>query len=266
MSKIKWAFSIAFVVCAASFLANSAHAGLDLELDQGDNYASDGQRWPIIVPPVPLFGSIPFPLDFGSGPVSGRFVFIDPHGQVRFTDSSAVDTGDFISILFGADPYAPRDNISQALGALDPSLIDSTLAPAFNDFSKHLNAYRFLFNFVCPSSSPSCSGLQFEATVVELTAEAFVLQFNYGTNDPVPGATAGFHIGANTVSFPGPYSDAGPDFCFSRGVASRFTTIAACSGAAAAVPEPAPLWLLAGGLTLLAASRMRRRGATLRTH
>ncbi len=266
MSKIKRAFSIAVVAFAASFVVDSAHAGQILELDQGDNYATDGQRWPLIVPPVPLFGSIPFPLDFGSGPVSGRFFVIDPRGQVRFTDSSGVATGDFISILFGADPYTPRDNISHALGALDPSLIDSTLAPAFSDFSKHLNAYRFLFNFVCPSSNPSCSGLQFEATLVELTTEAFVLQFNYGNNDPVPGATAGFHIGANTVLFPGPYSKVGPDYCFNHGVASSFTTIAACRGAAAVIPEPAPLWLLAGGLALLVASCTRRRGATLRTH
>ena len=266
MSKIKRAFSIAVVAFAASFVANSAHAGRDLELDQGDNYASDGQRWPLIVPPVPLAGSIPFPLDFGSGAVSGRFFLIDPRGQVRFTDSSGVDTGDFISILFGADPYTPRDNISHALGALDPSLIDPTVAPAFSDFSKHLDAYRFLFNFVCPTSNPSCSGLQFEATLVALNAEAFVLQFNYGNNDPVAGATAGFHIGANIASFPGPYSDVGPDFCFNRGIASSFTTIAACSGAAAVLPEPAPMWLLAGGLALLAASRTRRRGETLRTH
>lgn len=244
---------------------SSAQAGMVILVDQGDNYASDGQRWPLIVPPVPLFGSISFPLDFGSGPVTGRFFVIDPLGQVRFTDSNGVDTGDFISVLFGSSTYTPQNNISHALGALDPSLIDSTLAPAFNDFSKHLNAYRFLFNFVCPSSTPSCSGLQFEAVLAQLTDEAFVLQFNYGANDPVPGATAGFHIGANTTSFPGPYSNVGPDYCFNQGVASSFTTIAACRGVAAVLPEPAPLWLLAGGLALLAASRTRRRGANLRT-
>ena len=242
----------------------SARAGRDVFVDIGDNYSGDGQMWPDFASlPTGLVGSIDFALDFGSGAATNRFFFLDPHGQIQFvTDATAsTNTGDVIKPLLNAAQYAPRSNIGWAKGLIDPSLLDATLAPQFGDKSQGLALYRFLWNFVCPTTDPSCSGLQFEATLVHLTDEAFVLQFNYGFNDPITGVTTGFTIGTNSRSFSGPFADTGPDYCFNRGVLSDFTTIKACVGSTSTtVPEPdAMSLLLLGGVGLIAGLKARRR-------
>jgi hypothetical protein len=268
----------AMLIAASLMTASSAFAGGKELVDQGDNYINDGQQWPVLGALEPLVGSIPFALNFGSGAVSGRTFFLDPHGRLDFTTdiSGTTNTGDFVNILFNTTPstngqFTPRLNITNDVGLLDPSVIDSTLASHFDNKALGLDAYRFWFTGVCPTNDASCSGLDFQAVFVHLTDNAFVLEFNYGTNffdslDPTSEFLAGFQIGSNTASFNNGFSGTGPDFCFNNGVASNFTTIANCVGTTSTtVPEPDVRSLvLLGGLLLAACGVLRRRQPTQR--
>lgn len=253
--------ALALACIALQSFSTPAVAGIEIEIDQGNVYSTRGQSWPVIVPPVPLFGQIPFAIDIGSGPQTGLYFIVDQRGSVIFTDSTAVPNLGQIDILRNTVQWTPRDNVTFGVGALDPNWIDPTVAPQYGDFSKHLDAIRFLFLFpVCPSNDLGCSGFSFEATIARLNDAAFVLQFNYGQNiDPISGVTAGFNINGQTASFGGPYSDVGPDYCFVRGVASRFTTIAACQGSVAVVSEPASVPMFFAGLALLVGTQLRGR-------
>lgn len=282
MKRGTW-FIRTMLIAASLMTASSAFAGGKELVDQGDNYINDGQQWPVLGALEPLVGSIPFALNFGSGATAGRTFFLDPHGRLDFTTdiSGTTNTGDFVNILFNTTPstngqFTPRLNITNDVGLIDPSVIDSTLASQFGDKTKGLAAYRFWFTGVCPTNDADCSGLDFQAVFVHLTDNAFVLEFNYGSNffdagDPTSEFLAGFGIGSNAVSsttdsaFSG-FSTTGPDFCFNNGVSSNFTTIANCVGTTSTtVPEPDVRSLvLLGGLLLAACGVLRRRQTTQR--
>lgn len=250
--------SSATAISAGLFLllcVNQAFAGSRELADEGNNYIFDGQSWGADI--TTGSGTIAFALDFGSGAIANRPFTLDPHGKVVFAGS------DFIAPLLAPTPYAPASQISYASGLLDPSVIDNTTPASYNPVNG-LQAYRFYFNGVCPTGQPTCGGDQFQAVIVSLDAEHFVLEFNYAAFAPtITGGSAGFQLGTNLASFGGPYSDVGPDFCFSNGVARAFTTVAACRAAVVTnptVPEPEEnLLLLVGGMALVGSVAMRRR-------
>ncbi len=251
-----------FLIIASLFFPLVANAGQRDLADEGNNYLGDGQSWGADI--TTGSGSIGFALDFGLGPVTNRTFTIDPHGQVVFT-SGTTPTGDFIAPLLAPTPFAPASQISYAAGLLDPSVIDNTTPTTYNP-ANGLQAIRFYFNGVCPTGQSTCGGDQFQAVLIGLDTEHFVLELNYGAFAPtITGGSASFKLGANTASFAGPYSDVGPDYCFSNGVARAFTTVAACTAAVVTnptVPEPGEdLLLLVGGLALVGNLVIRRRAA-----
>lgn len=257
--------------------AAPAHAGGMILVDQGDMYSTTGQKWPFFpaTVPEPNLTTIPFALNLGSGAAANRQVFDNPHGQLQFGNGSGnPSTGDYINILYNPNPtsagqFTPGLNITHDLGLVDPSVIDPSASPQFGDTSKGLQAYRFLFNFVCPGNDVNCgSPLQFEAIFFYLTDDKFILEFNYGggnffpNNNPFSQYQIGYQIGSSGyVNLTGLTNgvQSGPDFCFSSGVATRFTSVAACrAGTTAVVPEPGVISLLfMGGLALLTIVRRR---------
>lgn len=252
MSRLN-ALSIATGLFALLCAGQAAAGGREL-VDEGNNYIFDGQSWGTDI--TTGTGSIAFALDFGSGAIANRAFTLDPRGRVTFAGT------DFIAPLLAPTPYAPASQISYASGLLDPSVIDNTTPSSYN-IANGLQAYRFYFNGVCPTAQSSCGGDQFQAVLVNLDAEHFVLEFNYAAFAPtIAGGSAGFQLGANVASFAGPYSDVGPDFCFSNGVSRAFTTVAACRAAVVTptVPEPEEdLLLIVGGMALVGSLAMRRR-------
>lgn len=253
---------LAICVYILSALTTFAQGGQEVLVDQGNNYSSDGQSWPgdtDYAPPGTTGGTVPFALNFGSGAALRSFTF-DPHGQVPFTGT------DFIAPLRAAIPFRVDNSgfsfMRWGAGLIDPKLLAPPPLVGPFDISNALQAYRFTWLSVCPTGGV-CDGsnsVSFQTVLVNLGSDAFVLEFNYGLNSFVPpGATAGYLLGANTASFAGPFNDVGPDYCFKGGVASAFTTVAACRGAVTVVPEPATIALFLTGFTLLAGTSLRRR-------
>ena len=240
----------------AIFCASGAIAGSRDLVDEGNNYIFDGQSWGTDI--TTGTGTVAFALDFGSGAVANRAFTLDPRGQVVFA------AGDFIAPLLAPTPYAPASQISYAAGLLDPTVIDNTTPTSYN-IANGLQAYRFYFNGVCPTGQSGCGGDQFQAVLVDLDAEHFILEFNYAAFAPtIIGGSASYKLGTNIASFAGPYSDVGPNYCFTNGVAGAFTSVAACRGAVVVNPTPVPepevgALLIVGALALTGSVVGRRR-------
>ena len=236
------------------------------------NYAFDGQYWhaPDIHPSpgTASFGTLNIPLDFGSGPVTGRHIlFNGVDGLVTFVDDSKNPTGDFISPLGVKGGYSTNYvNGFYTYGELDPSLLTG---PAKSSYTYNptttLKAYRFDFPATCPlilaNSAGDCTDFDdftnFQAVLIALNDEDFVLQFNYQNFvDPPAGSTGTFALGANTnaaTPYTGPFLSAGPDYCFHAG------SLVSCN-ALLGIPEPNTPMLFALGLALFAFATWRRRG------
>jgi hypothetical protein len=258
-------------ICLLATISATAQAGTIELVDQGDNYTNDGQNWqqpPFTGNTVTIAGGVFVPLNFGSGAPASRKVIVDPRGQIVFVDASNNPTGDFFAPFLAPVAWTPNTNfggsIEQTFGFVDPKVLDSANPSGPFNPADGLPAYRFWWNSVCPSigTCDNSTTVSFQAILFGLGNDAFVLQFNYGLNSFSPaGATAGYSLGANVASFAGPFSDVGPDYCFQGGVARAFTTVAACRGTIAAVPEPATIALFVTGFTLLVGASLRRRGS-----
>jgi PEP-CTERM motif len=266
------------MVGLVALFTGAAHAGRIELADRGSiNYPNSGQFW--FTPESGLtltLNSFFLPLDFGSGAPAQRFIKMDPKGQIIFTDSVGNPTGDYIAPMLSATAYRADPNFLSAIfintGTVAPAAIDATRPITYDpslptyDPSQDLNAVRFWWNSVCTANSP-CDGsgnatVDFQAVLVGLGNDSFLLQYNYGFNgSAVPrDASASFSLGGTTRTFAGPYDQVGPDYCFNHGAVSVFTTISACTGTiTSTVPEPATVALLFAGLFAVMALRSRRR-------
>lgn len=268
----KWlAISISLLVVSLQTFPTAAHAGREIQIDQGDNYAFSGQKWDF-----PGFsydaggsnlGSIPFALNFGAGANLYQFQY-DAHGQVLLLDSNGASTGNTISPLFSASTLFQTDGNGSGLmvwgaGQIDPQLLlpVAPVNPVY-DINNALTAYRFSWVNVCPSTG-ACDGsdsVSFQAVLIDRSNGDFDILFNYGNSQgPIPAdAIGGFELGANTTSFSS-FTSPGPDFCFRGGV------VASCGAVVTpTVPEPGTVALFALGLLLLARLTPRRRLAFAR--
>ncbi len=193
------------------------------------NYSFDGQFWYLdddVSIPQPIFRTF-IPLNFGSGAPPSRRFLLDPKGRINFVDTAGLPTGDYIAplegpVAFRIDPsFSPTSRINIAAGLLHPDILTGPPSSTANyDIDDALPAYRFNWQDVCTAISP-CDGsgtnvITFQAVLVSLGPDAFLLSYNYGSNPFLPpGLSASFSLGSNARSFAGPYSDTGPDYCFS---------------------------------------------------
>lgn len=251
----------AFCGCVLSGLTTPAEAGREVLVDVGDNYALDGQKWlgDTDYSPASNTGTVPFALNFGSGSASHQFRF-DPRGQILFLDGGGLPTADFLAPLLALTPFKLQDPFSSFMrfgaGLVDPQLLAPAVPSPVYNISNALQAYRFTWSQVCPTTG-ACDGSDnatFQAVLINRGGGDFDLDFNYGFGNVIPaGSVSGYLLGANAVSFTGPFTSPGPDYCFRGGVGNL-------CGRAVSVPEPATIPLFTGGLLLLAGLRFRRRG------
>jgi|GEM_PF-2315187 len=267
---------LAVAVLAFGFMQSfptSALAGRQIEIDQGDNYLGDGQKWDF---PGAYFkdGSstigtgivaVPFALNIGSGAQNYSFQ-LDNQGRVILLDTGGQPTTNFIAPLFSnGTTFVPDGDfggfIAFGAGQIDPQVLlpgypqpGATYVPA-----NALNVYRFLWNRVCANSciGDGTDDISMEAVLIDRGAGDFDLDFFYSNpQGPVPtGATGGFLLGLNSATFSS-FDAPGPDFCFRAGALSD-----TCSGTTA-VPEPSSVLLILVGLGLLFAAARRNRKDT----
>ncbi len=266
-----------FVVVVTSLLVSSqAFAQRSLMADFGDNYASDGQNW--FIDPTTAFGfqppaTIPFALDFGSGPMTGLQAAPNFVGQGVFYDSLGNALPDTIDVAKAALPWDPSTtNYEKGAGMIDRSYVDNYAFDPLNE--SPLQAFRLFWNRVCRPNDTTCANdtdmSQFQAVFFYLSDEAFVLQFNYG-DYATTNVDVGFALGSNVDSIltGGTVSGNGSEFCFANGKAMQFSSTAAClaaaSGGSTSVPEPDVASLLALGGLGLALRRVATRRRASRT-
>lgn len=253
---------IAFAVLVASF-STTADAGREILIDQGDNYSFNGQNWEfpggIFTTAGPNTGTIPFLLNIGAGAASYGFVY-DARGQATFVGSGGAATGNFIAPLRSATAFQPDSSGSGLMvwgaGRVDPLRLLASPAPGQTyDIANALQVFRFSWVNVCPVTG-ACDGsdsVSFQALLINRGSGDFDLDFNYGVQRSIPSdAFGGFTLDNNVRTIAG-FTSPGPDFCFRGGV------VGACGTTTGTVPEPATMALLAGGLGLIGATRLRRR-------
>jgi hypothetical protein len=265
------------VVVGAISIPLSAIAGkIDLEDAAFDNIADsnyfnngmDGQFWQ--APETSGVGNLngnlgTLAFDFGGGSATGIKFRFQQDGTVVFLNGAGNPTGDFIAPLQFSKGYASDfTNGSFTNGLLDPSYLTATTLPngAFNP-ANGLQAFRFQWPESCPTSNFNgslCSSngfVSFQAILIEIDPEDFMLQFNYNNAASalnVPDTIMGsFKLGANTGTYNGPFLNSGPNFCFHDG------SLVDCGAVTVAVPEPSTLPLLAAGLMFLGIVARRRR-------
>lgn len=251
----------------ASLLATIAVpslAGVQVLVDQGNNYDGSGQFWfgdTDFVAGGNNTGVLPFALNVGGAVALTRFE-VDFRGQVIFLDGAGVRTTDVVQPLFSALGYVlqdPSDRFSNYVrwgeGLVDPLVFAGRSPPPAYDLATALPAFRFTWLGVC-ANGVGCDSFEtvtFQAVLFDRGGGDFDLSLNYDFNDEIAAdAIAGYRLGSNVGSFAGPFSDTGPIYCFRNGVTGP------CTGTAA-VPEPATALLFLGGIGLLAGVGQRRR-------
>ena len=279
MARTRWSSlaSIALVVGTLSGLP-AAEAGSIFMADGAfdavtdSNYTSDGQFWhnPNNGSIGPSTGSLTqIALDFGTGAVTGlKFSFEPALGRVNFLNSAGVATGQYIAPMDVVGGYdSSYDNGFWTFGELNPAYLKPgfPVGPFVYDTTKTLKAYRFLWPAQCPKNTPHVCAFEdlvgFQAVLIQIDPEDFVLQFNYnnGFGQIIPAGSKGsFLLGTNTATYTGPFVSTGPDYCFHNGV-----LLSSCS-TVTAVPEPQTAPLVAAGLLLLGGMAWHRRRSTPR--
>lgn len=253
-----------------AFCATTAHAGRELLADGAfddvadSNFLSDGQFWHASTDSNAASGILAIPFDFGSGPVSGlRFLFGSADGTVRFANASNVPTGEFIAPLQVPGGFNPAyQNGRFTFGELAPAILNNPFAvgPFVYDPSTTLKAYRFTWQGLCPLNDGVCTFnqlLNFQAVLISVDTEDFVLQFNYQNFTDASAGSGSFLLGTNTGTYGGPFLDSGPNFCFRGG------TQVSCSQVTG-VPEPETNTLIALGVLMLGGMTWRRRSDLVR--
>jgi len=254
---------VGLAILVTSF-STTANAGQDILIDQGDNYTFNGQNWEF---PGGIFttggsntGTIPFLLNIGAGAASYGFVY-DARGQATFVSSGGAATGNFIAPLRSATAFRPDSSGSGLMvwgaGRVDPLRLLASPTPGQTyDIANALQVFRFSWVNVCPVTG-ACDGtdsVSSQALLINRGGGDFDLNFNYGRlQSSIPSdAFGGFTLDANLRTIAA-FTSPGPDFCFRGGV------VGACGTTTGTVPEPATMALLAGGLGLIGATRLRRR-------
>jgi len=244
------------VFAVGSFVLSSPTAARTIRVDFGaGNYDFTGQAWSLVetpvVPPAPVSGTLPFAIDFGTGPQTAFCLYED--GLISF---GATNCSDPVPSDARLEPLA-ADWIATpgATSILDPGSItynEGNLARESPFPANPLDApqaVRFTwFDVTC-----ACDGFQysFQAILINQGGGDFDLELNYN-GIPASVGNAGFTLGPNTFSFSGPFDSATDhDFQFRNGVTTP-------------VDEPGVAPLLAIACAALAVVGWRRRVTPLR--